>query len=136
METPAADDVAGTVARRLQFHESELAVAGVEPERAPDKSRGGYSSEPYAHPLVYAGHVHHHENHEQREKSAGEDEQVLAFETLEFRAASYPLVYLVFRHDQRKNERRMVAATIRKMQAPNQEAAVLEVSGSPDENFE
>ncbi|EOS16615.1 hypothetical protein C802_00294 [Phocaeicola sartorii] len=136
MEAPAADDVAGTVTRRLQFHESELAVAGVEPERAPDKRRGGYSSEPYAHPLVYAGHVHHHENHEQREKSAGEDEQVPAFEALEFRAASYPLVYLVFRHGQRKNERRIVAATIRKMQAPNQEAAVLEVSGSPDENFE
>ena len=29
----------------------------------------------------------------------------------------------------------MVAATIRKMHAPNQLAAVLEVSGSPDENF-
>ena len=33
------------------------------------------------------------------------------------------------------NERRMVAATIRKMHAPNHEAAVLDVSGSPDENF-
>jgi hypothetical protein len=30
----------------------------------------------------------------------------------------------------------MVAATIRKIQAPNQEAAVFEVSGSPEENFE
>lgn len=30
----------------------------------------------------------------------------------------------------------MVAATIRKIQAPNQDAAVLDVSGSPDENFE
>ena len=29
----------------------------------------------------------------------------------------------------------MVAATIRKMHAPNQLAAVFEVSGSPDENF-
>ena len=29
----------------------------------------------------------------------------------------------------------MVAATIRKIQAPNHEAAVLLVSGSPDENF-
>lgn len=29
----------------------------------------------------------------------------------------------------------MVAATIRKIQAPNHEAAVLEVSGSPDENL-
>jgi hypothetical protein len=30
----------------------------------------------------------------------------------------------------------MVAATMRKIQAPNQEAAVFEVSGSPEENFE
>ena len=35
----------------------------------------------------------------------------------------------------RKNERRMVAATMRKIHAPNQLAAVLEVSGSPDENL-
>jgi hypothetical protein len=36
----------------------------------------------------------------------------------------------------RKNDLSTVAATIRKIQAPNQLAAVLEVSGSPDENFE
>ena len=36
----------------------------------------------------------------------------------------------------RKNERRIVAATIKKIQAPNQLAAVLLVSGSPLENFE
>lgn len=35
----------------------------------------------------------------------------------------------------KKNERNMVAATIRKIQAPNQLAAVFEVSGSPEENF-
>ena len=35
----------------------------------------------------------------------------------------------------KKNERKIVAATIKKIQAPNQDAAVLEVSGSPDENL-
>lgn len=35
----------------------------------------------------------------------------------------------------KKKERNMVAATIRKIQAPNQLAAVFEVSGSPEENF-
>ena len=35
----------------------------------------------------------------------------------------------------RKNDLRMVAATIKKIQAPNQLAAVLDVSGSPDENL-
>lgn len=38
--------------------------------------------------------------------------------------------------DQRKNERRIVAATIRKIQAPNHEAAVLLVSGSPLDHLE
>jgi hypothetical protein len=36
----------------------------------------------------------------------------------------------------RKKERRIVADTIRKIQAPNQLAAVLDVSGSPLLNFE
>lgn len=128
--------MAGMVARRLQFHEPVFAVAGVESERAPYKRRGGYRSEPNAHPLVRVGHVHHYENHKQCEKSAGENEQVPAFQTLELRAAPDSLVYSVLRHNQRKNERRIVAATIRKIHAPNHEDAVLDVSGSPDENFE
>jgi hypothetical protein len=36
----------------------------------------------------------------------------------------------------RKKERRIVTDTIRKIQAPNHEAAVFDVSGSPLENFE
>jgi hypothetical protein len=36
----------------------------------------------------------------------------------------------------KKKERRMVADTIRKIHAPNHDAAVLLVSGSPLENFE
>ena len=35
----------------------------------------------------------------------------------------------------KKNDLKMVAATIKKIQAPNHDAAVLEVSGSPDENL-
>ena len=41
----------------------------------------------------------------------------------------------VYITDYRKNDLKIVAATIRKIQAPNHEAAVLEVSGSPDENL-
>ena len=73
---------------------------------------------------------------EQGEQSAGEDEQVLAFQPLELRAAADSLVDRILRHNQRKNERKIVAATIKKIQAPNQLAAVLEVSGSPEENLE
>lgn len=35
----------------------------------------------------------------------------------------------------KKNDLKIVAATIRKIQAPNQLAATLLVSGSPDENL-
>jgi hypothetical protein len=37
--------------------------------------------------------------------------------------------------DYKKKERRIVAATIRKIHAPNQLAAVFDVSGSPELNL-
>ncbi len=43
--------------------------------------------------------------------------------------------YLHDRLDYKKKERRIVAATIRKIHAPNQLAAVFDVSGSPLENL-
>lgn len=128
--------MARTVARGLQFHKPEFAVACVETECSPYEQRCRHYPESYAHTLVDACHIHYHEDYEQCEKSAGEDEQILALEALELRTAAYPLIDCVLCHNQRKNERRIVAATIRKMQAPNHEAAVLDVSGSPDENLE
>ena len=123
-------------AHRLELHQSPLAVLRVHAECHQHKRRGADGSEADAHPLADPCHVHDGEHHEQGEQPAGEDEQVLASQTLELRAAADPLVDSVLRHNHRKNERRMVAATIRKMQAPNHEAAVLDVSGSPDENLE
>ena len=49
---------------------------------------------------------------------------------------AYPLVHACqVKDDHRQEHRRRVAATIRKMQAKNQLAAVFEVSGSPLENL-
>ena len=135
-ETPPVDDVAGMAAQRLEFHQPPFAVPRVQAESHPDKHRGADGAETDAHPLAYAGHVHDDEHHEQGEQPAGEDEQVLAFQPLKLRVAPDPLVDRVLRHNHRKNERRMVAATIKNIHAPNHEAAVLEVSGSPDENLE
>ena len=135
-ETPPVDDVAGMAAQRPELHQSPFTVFRVQTESRPHEHRGAGDTETDAHPLVDARHVHDGEHHEQGEQPAGEDEQILAFQPLELRAAADPLVDRVLRHNQRKNERRMVAATIRKMQAPNHEAAVLDVSGSPDENLE
>lgn len=63
-----------------------------------------------------------------------------AFKPLNSTLLPMPLLILYsipyrFEMDYRKKERRIVAATIRKIHAPNHEAAVLEVSGSPDENL-
>ena len=59
-------------------------------------------------------------------------------QAVEFHVAADSLVDIVF-HSllyYRKKERRTVAATMRKTQAPNQLPAVLPVSGSPLLNFE
>lgn len=135
-ETFPVDDVAGMAAQRPEFHQSPFTVLRVQAESHPYERRGADGAETDAHPLVDARHVHDDEHYEQGEQPAGEDEQVLAFQPLELRAAPDPLVDRVLRHNHRKNERRMVAATIKNIQAPNHEAAVLEVSGSPDENLE
>ena len=42
--------------------------------------------------------VHDDEHHEQGEQPAREDEQVLALEPFELRAAAYPLVDRILRH--------------------------------------
>ena len=123
-------------AQRLQFHQSPFTVFRVQAESHPDKHRSADDTEADSYPLVDACHVHDDKQDEQGEQSAGEDEQVLAFQPLELRAAADSLVDRILRHNQRKNERKIVAATIKKMQAPNQLAAVLEVSGSPEENLE
>ena len=113
-----------------------FAVPGVKREGLPYEDGGRCHAEADTYPLVDACHVHDDKQDEQGEQSAGEDEQVLAFQPLELRAAADSLVDRILRHNQRKNERKIVAATIKKMQAPNQLAAVLEVSGSPEENLE
>ena len=111
-------------------------VPGVQREGLPYKEGGRCRAKADTYPLVDACHVHDDKQDEQGEQSAGEYEQVLAFQPLELRAAADSLVDRILRHNQRKNERKIVAATIKKMQAPNQLAAVLEVSGSPEENLE
>ena len=73
--------------------------------------------------------------------AAREQEQVLRLQAPELHALADSLVdsifhnYLHDRLDYKKKERRIVAATIRKIHAPNQLAAVFDVSGSPLENL-
>ena len=115
-----------------------LSVSGVQGECLPDQNGRRNHPEADTEPLVDADHVEDDEEDEYDEQTSAEDEKVLRFQPLELNRTADPLVDRELCHDARfyrKNERKMVAATIRKMHAPNQLAAVFDVSGSPDENL-
>ncbi len=121
----------------LHFHQAVFAVPGVQGEGLPHQNGCGDQPESNAEPLVYTRQVHNHKEYEESQQTAHENEQVLRFQPLELNRLSNPPVDWKLCHTlyYRKKERRIVAATIRKIQAPNHEAAVLLVSGSPEENF-
>ncbi len=54
---------------------------------------------------------------------------------IEYSAILSSLNLINKKYSYRKNERKIVAATIKKIQAPNQLAAVFPVSGSPELNL-
>ena len=121
----------------LHFHQAVFAVFGVQGESLPHQNRCGDQPEDDAEPLVHTDHVHNHKEYKESQQPAHEDEQVLTFKPFELNRLSNPAIDWKLCHTlyYRKKERRIVAATIRKIQAPNHEAAVLLVSGSPEENF-
>ena len=88
----------GMAAQRVEFHEPPFAVLRVHSECRPDKHRSGNDTETDADPLVDTHHVHDDEHHEQGEQPSGKDEQVLALESLELRAATDSLVDRILRH--------------------------------------
>ena len=129
------DYVAGPVSHCAELHKTVLPELGIKPESEPDKGRGRHSGKAYAEPLRDTRYIHNHEQDEQGQKADDEYEQILRFQTLVLHTASNAFVYGILGH-QRKNDLRIVAATIRKMQAPNHDAAVLLVSGSPLDHLE
>ena len=86
------------VVQRPEFHKAPFTVFGIHPESDPDQHRCGNDPETDADPLVDTCHVHDDEDYEQREQSSCKDEQVLALESLELRAAPDPLVDIEIRH--------------------------------------
>lgn len=121
-----------------QLHQSVLAVPGVQCEGLPYEDGRRCRTEADTYPLADADHVEDDEEDEEGEQTSTEYEEVLRLQALKLNRTADALVDGVFSHTllyYRKNERRMVAATMRKIHAPNQLAAVLEVSGSPDENL-
>ena len=126
---------------RSQFHKPVFAVPGVQAEGKPDQHRSRRNAESDTYPLIDPCHVEDDEHHEDGQQAAREDEEVLRLQAPELHALADSLVdsifhnYLHDRLDYKKKERRIVAATIRKIHAPNQLAAVFDVSGSPLENL-
>lgn len=131
----SVDYVAGPVSHGAELHKSVLPESGVKPESEPDKDRCRHCGEADAEPLRDTRDIHYHEQDEQGQKADGEYEQILRFQTLVLHTAPHAFVDGILGH-QRKNDLRIVAATIRKMQAPNHDAAVLLVSGSPLDHLE
>ena len=129
------DYVSWPVSHGTELHKSVLSELGVKPESEPYKGRCRHCGEADAEPLRDPRYIHYHEQDEQGQKADDEYEQILRFQTLVLHTAPHAFVDGILRH-QRKNDLRIVAATIRKMQAPNHDAAVLLVSGSPLDHLE
>ncbi len=127
-------------ARGEQLHQPVFPVTGVQAEGKPDQHRSRRNAESDTYPLIDPCHVEDDEHHEDGQQAAREDEEVLRLQAPELHALADSLVdsifhnYLHDRLDYKKKERRIVAATIRKIHAPNQLAAVFDVSGSPLES--
>ena len=106
-------------------------ISGFDPE-------SGEDTEADTEPPVNTNHIEDDEQQEDGKQAACKEVQILYLQAVKLHATSDSFVDIVF-HNRlyyRKKERRTVAATIRKTQAPNQEPAVFPVSGSPDENLE
>jgi len=137
----SVEDVAWVALGGKELLQSMLTVLVVEVERNPYEQRAERETQADADQLVRTSHVEDDHKEEDGKQSTCEDEELLRLQSLELNRMTDALVDWVVSHKSytllyyRKNERRMVALTMRKMQAPNQLAAVLLVSGSPDENL-
>ena len=121
-----------------QLHQAIGTVLLVQVEHPEDQPESGEDTEADTEPPVNTNHIEDDEQQEDGKQAACKEVQILYLQAVKLHATSDSFVDIVF-HNRlyyRKKERRTVAATIRKTQAPNQEPAVFPVSGSPDENLE
>lgn len=129
------NDAPRIAARGRELHQSVRTVLAVQVKGEGHERRSQHYSQSDANCRGYARQVHRHEEDEHPQQPSGEDEQILGAQALELDLLADALIDVVPGHRYKKKERSTVAATIKKMQAPNHEAAVLEVSGSPELNF-
>ena len=128
----AVQEIAWVHADGGTFHQAVATESAVQRERLPHHERGTRCAETETEVLIHAAHVADDNKEERRQQSTDKEEEVLRLEPFELHRLPHAFINLPRSH-QRKKLRKIVA-TIRKIHAPNHEAAVFDVSGSPDES--
>ena len=135
IDRPAVQKVAWVHSHSSLFHESVLPILSVHGERLPHHEGGTHYAYDQTGYLTDATEIKNDHEDEDSKQASRKEEEVLRLQALELHRPTYTFVDFPLSHCYKKKERRMVAATMRKIHAPNQEAAVLLVSGSPLENL-
>ena len=117
------------------FHQPVLPVLSIHGERLPHHKAGTHYAYDQTGYLAHSTEIKNDHEDEDGKQASRKEEEILCFQALELYRSAYTFVDFPLSHCYKKKERRMVAATMRKIHAPNQEAAVLLVSGSPLENL-
>lgn len=131
----AVHKIAWVHTHRPLLHQPVLPVLSVHGERLPHHEGGTHYAYDQTGNLADSAEVEHDHEDEDGKQASRKEEEVLRLQALELHRPTYTLVDFPLSHCYRKKERRIVAATMRKIHAPNQEAAVLLVSGSPELNL-
>ena len=135
IDRPAVQKVAWVHSHGSLFHESVLPILSVHGKRLPHHEGGTHYAYDQTGYLTHSTEIKNDHEDEDGKQASRKEEEVLRLQALELHRPTYTFVDFPTRHCYKKKERRMVAATMRKMHAPNQEAAVLLVSGSPELNL-
>lgn len=88
----SVDEVSGMAVQRGTLHQPVFPVPPVQGEGLPHQNGCGSPSEADTDPLIDTRHVEDDKQHEKGEQPSGEDEQVLAFESLKLYRATDSLV--------------------------------------------
>ena len=96
--TFSGNDIIRMFPASQQFQQPPLAVAGIEPERYPYRSRSEESAGCDTYPLTETDRIQHDEQQERAEQTAGENEQVTARQSLKLGTATYTLIDSIFSH--------------------------------------
>ena len=86
------DKISGMAVQRGTLHQPILPILPVQGEGLPHQNGCGSPSEADTDPLIDTRHVENDKQHEKGKQPSGEDEQILAFESLKLYRATDSLV--------------------------------------------